>query len=420
VVLTQFQRILSIVVLGALLFPYQNCSPMHSMQSTSSLSQQSVAVLAAKFEVTLQPTLLNNCSACHGVFQDPKFAVSDSVTATQTILDNQLANLDNPASSRFVAKILGGHNGFPSSLATEIQTKIEEWATAVNEQPAVDVTAPMVTIQLPMASSVFTGGVVNVDVTASDNVGVTGVRFFRNGVEFGTQDTTAPYASSFDVSTLANGFYNLTVVAQDAAGNSTTSAPVRIEVNKPVVPGGDLVLPTVLITSHVTGATVSGTVNITANASDNVGVVGVQFYVDGAALGTEDTTSPYSATWNTSMLANGTRVLTARARDAAGNMATTSNVSVNVQNAPTNATYTWIVANVLPRCTGCHNSANPMAGYSYSTYAATLNSVTAGNPNASKFYTEINNGSMPRGSTKLTAIQIQAVRDWIAAGALNN
>jgi uncharacterized membrane protein len=120
------------------------------------------------------------------------------------------------------------------------------------------------------------------------------------------------------------------------------------------------------------------------------------------------------------MLANGNRVLTARARDAAGNTAMTSNVSVNVQNAPTNATYTWIVANVLPRCTGCHNTANPAGGYSYSTYADTLQSVVAGNPNGSIFYTEINSGSMPRGSTKLTATQIQAVRDWIAAGALNN
>ena len=43
----------------------------------------------------------------------------------------------------------------------------------------------------------------------------------------------------------------------------------------------------------------SGTVTVSATASDNVGVVGVQFFLDldSAALGAEDTTSPYSVSW---------------------------------------------------------------------------------------------------------------------------
>src|SRR5438105_4491268 len=52
--------------------------------------------------------------------------------------------------------------------------------------------------------------------------------------------------------------------------------------------------PSVAITSPAANASVSGTVSVSANASDNVGVVGVQFKLDGAVLGAEDTSAPYS------------------------------------------------------------------------------------------------------------------------------
>ena len=80
-------------------------------------------------------------------------------------------------------------------------------------------------------------------------------------------------------------------------------------------------------------ATVSGTVTLTATATDNVGVAGVQFKLDGANLGAEDTTSPYSVSWNTTTVANGTHTLTAVARDAAGNTTTSPTVTVTVANA---------------------------------------------------------------------------------------
>ena len=65
--------------------------------------------------------------------------------------------------------------------------------------------------------------------------------------------------------------------------------------------------PTVSVTAPI--GTVSGTVTLSATAIDNAGgsgVAGVQFKLDGAKLGTEDTSSPYSVSWNTTTLANGT------------------------------------------------------------------------------------------------------------------
>src|SRR5438552_3097473 len=80
----------------------------------------------------------------------------------------------------------------------------------------------------------------------------------------------------------------------------------------------------------------SGTTTVSANASDNVGVAGVQFLLDGVALGAEDTAAPYSISWDTSTATNGSHALTARARDAAGNQTTSAAVTVTVSNtAPT-------------------------------------------------------------------------------------
>ncbi len=95
----------------------------------------------------------------------------------------------------------------------------------------------------------------------------------------------------------------------------------------------DTTPPPVSITAPASGATVSGTaVTVSATAADNVGVADVRFKVDGANLGAEDTTSPYSVTWNPTTATNGSPTLTGIARDAAGNTATSAGVSVTVDN----------------------------------------------------------------------------------------
>ena len=98
-------------------------------------------------------------------------------------------------------------------------------------------------------------------------------------------------------------------------------------------PPPDTTPPTVSITSPSSGQTVSGTVTVTASASDNVGVAGVQFLLDGANLGAESTAAPYSISWNTAAASNGSHALTTVARDAAGNVSPVSApVTVTVAN----------------------------------------------------------------------------------------
>lgn len=99
-------------------------------------------------------------------------------------------------------------------------------------------------------------------------------------------------------------------------------------------PTPDRIAPTVSLTNPATG-NVSGTIIVSANASDNVGVVGVQFRLNGTTLGSEDTSAPYSVSWNTTGLVVGsTYTLSAVARDAAGLMTTSTGVSVTVQAPP--------------------------------------------------------------------------------------
>src|SRR5207302_1262464 len=100
-----------------------------------------------------------------------------------------------------------------------------------------------------------------------------------------------------------------------------------------VAAASDTTPPTVSISAPLGGATVSNTATGSAAAADNVGVVGVQFKLDGANLGAEDTVAPYSVSWNTTTVPNGAHTLKAIARDAAGNATTSASISVIVANA---------------------------------------------------------------------------------------
>jgi len=95
--------------------------------------------------------------------------------------------------------------------------------------------------------------------------------------------------------------------------------------------GGDTTAPSTSITAPAGGSTVSGTTTVSANASDDVGVSRVEFFLGSSLLGS-DTTAPYSFDWNTTSVANGAYSLTTKAYDAAGNVGASSAVSVTVSN----------------------------------------------------------------------------------------
>jgi len=209
--------------------------------------------------------------------------------------------------------------------------------TIVNEKVNVtaatpaDTTAPSATVSSP-APSATVSGTSTVSIAASDNVAVSKVEFYVNGALQGT-DTASPYTFSWNTTALANGSYTLSAKAYDAAGNVGQAANVQVTVFN------DTTAPTATVSSPAASSTVSGSSTVSIAASDNVGVTKVEFYVNGVLQGT-DTASPYTFSWNTAALANGSYTLSAKAYDAAGNVGQAPSVQVSVLNDATAPTVT--------------------------------------------------------------------------------
>ncbi len=195
--------------------------------------------------------------------------------------------------------------------------------SAVAVSTLADTTAPSVPTNL--SATAVSSTQVNLSWTAStDNVGVTGYKIYRGGSLLAT-----PAATSYQNTGLTAGTsYSYTVSAVDAAGNeSAQSTAAQATTTAPDTTG-----PTVSVSAPTNGATVSGTIAFSANASDSgSGVHDVQFYVDGTAVN-DDTSSPYSYQWNTTSVANGSHQLSAVATDNAGNMTVSAAVTVTVNN----------------------------------------------------------------------------------------
>ena len=115
---------------------------------------------------------------------------------------------------------------------------------------------------------------------------------------------------------------------------AVTQANLQLDMNAAVQSTPDTVPPSVSMTSPLNNATVSGNIALIADAADDRALVGVRFFVDGIPVGVEDTTSPFSITWQTTGVINGPHSLSATARDATGNTTTSSVRLATVANPP--------------------------------------------------------------------------------------
>jgi hypothetical protein len=164
---------------------------------------------------------------------------------------------------------------------------------------------------------------------STDLVGVTGYFVYRGGVQIADVTWQRSYS---DTGLAPSTSYSYTIAAHDAAGNrSNPTQPVSA-----TTASNDPTPPVVSMTAPANSATVSGTLTVSASATDNVAVSAVQFKLDGANLGSPVTgTGPsYAISWNSTSTANGSHTLTAVATDAAGNTASSS-VTVSVNNVLT-------------------------------------------------------------------------------------
>jgi len=249
----------------------------------------------------------------------------DGVLASPTLAKTGTM-VDNPIDVRIGGSANGvlPFNGLIDDVriydrALSLSEIVNDMNTPLFGNVTIDTIPPVVSITSPLNNSNLSG-VISVNANATDNVGVVGVQFKLDGNDLGSEDFTFPYSVSWNTSTAADGIHTLTAVARDSAGNGATSSDVVVNISNNVP---DTTPPNVTIISPIDGRNVSNELVIWATATDNFGVAGVQFQVDGVNIGVEDITDPYSVTFDTTGLQDGFYNITAIARDISNNSAST-------------------------------------------------------------------------------------------------
>jgi hypothetical protein len=115
---------------------------------------------------------------------------------------------------------------------------------------------PSVSVSSPTANADVSGSSVALSATASDTNGISSVQFQVNGSNVGSPVTTAPYTYNWDSTTVSNGMYNVTAVATNVDGVSTTSAAVAVTVDNAVPLGTNLIANPLVETASPSNAKV--------------------------------------------------------------------------------------------------------------------------------------------------------------------
>jgi hypothetical protein len=256
--------------------------------------------------------------------------------------------------------------------------------------------------------------------TAADNTGVTSVTFLVDGVSVGS-DSSAPYSLSWDSRTVANGSRIIQARAVDGNTNQATSTGVTVTVQNTTP---DTTAPSVSVTAPAASATVANVVTLTASASDNVGVSSVTFLVDGTVVGS-DSSSPYSFSWDSTSVANGARVIRARAVDAAGNTTNSANVTVTVQNT---VDTTGPSVNLSQPSTGvvlsgtvvlAANAADNAGGSGVASVAFLVNNQVVGSDPTSPYTFSWNSGNVQNGPYTIQARAVDVAGNQVTSGGVS-
>ena len=188
---------------------------------------------------------------------------------------------------------------------------------------AADTQVPTVGFGAPTASSTVSG-LAAVNVSASDNVGVSHVELYVNSTLLAS-DTASPYGFSWDSTKVANGMVTFETRAYDAAGNIGRSSMTVNVAN--AAPTADTTAPVGRFNSPGNGIKVAiGNVSVDTSSTDNAGIAGLSLSlsINGRTVASSTGTGVLRYTWNTRKLATGNYTLVLSSRDASGNASNTS------------------------------------------------------------------------------------------------
>lgn len=213
--------------------------------------------------------------------------------------------------------------------------------------PMITNLSDVVVTSLSYNAGVFTCSVLNQGNVATPQGLSVGVAYYVDDVKvsFGFSNAQLPAGASITIGTqganysIPDGTHVIKAFVDDL-NRFTELSEANNVLEKTITIGSSA--PIVSVTSPSDGVSVAGSaITLTATASDDVGVVGVQFKMDGVNVGAEDTTAPYSTVWNSTLVADGSHTVTAVARDAAGNTTTSNSVIFTVDNVPDVSSDKW-------------------------------------------------------------------------------
>ncbi len=171
------------------------------------------------------------------------------------------------------------------------------------------------------------------------SISIDGKKVLTAGVS-STNWTTYPATL---VTSLPAGSHAVTAQFTNPNTTSSCSRVLYLDIitgfkNTPSSKRPDSTKPTIALTTPTNGATITGTVNVSANASDNIGVAKVDFFVDNNLISTIPSGSSYTYALDTTNLSNASHIISATAYDGAGNTNSNS-VGVTVSNTSNNSNF---------------------------------------------------------------------------------
>jgi len=232
-----------------------------------------------------------------------------------------------------------------AGVASDAAGNLNQAATSTDNTVTFATSAPTVLSINRATTSPTNAATVQWTVTFSEAV---------TGVDLADFALAATGVTGAALSTVTGSGTTYTVTANTGTGNGTLG--LNLVDNDSIVDGSanplggtgvgngnvtgqvytiDKTAPGVLVNQPAQGALVNDIVVVGADATDDVAVAGVQFFVDGVATGVLDTTSPYALSWDTRTVGNGAHTLTALAYDTGGNSTLSAPVTVNVSNTNT-------------------------------------------------------------------------------------
>ena len=256
-------------------------------------------------------------------FDDPGELVWSKSPSTDTSNTGSFTVPSGTSEASVRLRVSMKYNGIPTSCETFTWGEVEDYTINLGGVTGGDTEAPSVPINLTASNETIN----SVDIAwsaSTDNVGVTGYEVFLDGTSIATTTNTTATVTGLSLNT----DYAFNVRAFDAAGNNSVLSNTA---NATTL--GDTQAPTIPINLIAFNET-SNTVDISWNASsDNIGVAGYEYFLDGSSVGTTTSTSVTV----TGLSENTAYSFNVRAFDAVGNNSALSNTANASTNGDTQA-----------------------------------------------------------------------------------